>query len=437
MQKTIRILLCLVLFPAVCLRTANAQDGPNPGYTLFAPLGNNNAYLIDLDGHVVHQWRCDSEPGNATYLLNDGSLLRSAKVNNSTFDARGGAGGKIQKYSWDGELVWDYSYSDENVYQHHDIEPMPGGNVLVIAWENKSREEAIAAGRDPNTVGDALWPETIVEIKQDGLRGGKIVWKWSLWDHVVQSHDKSKANFGNPGDHPELVDLNFTRNNNADWIHMNSVAYNERLDQIAMSARWFNEVWIIDHSTTTEEAASHAGGKHGKGGDLIYRWGNPYAYFAGLPTDQIFYGQHDARWIPDSYPGGGNMTVFNNGGQRTPRNHSSADEFAPTMNEDGTYPLPSAGPYGPPSLSWSYEDPGRFLSERISGAQRQPNGNTLICQGDGGRVFEVTKDGEIVWEKTTAEVLPSQGPRGGSLFRAPRYPPEFPAFAGKTLKPIR
>ena len=107
------------------------------------------------------------------------------------------------------------------------------------------------------------------------------------------------------------------------------------------------------------------------------------------------------------------------------------------MNVDGTYPLPESGPYGPDSILWTYADPDRFLSERISGAQRQPNGNTLICQGDGGRVFEVTPDGKIVWEKTTAEVLPSQGPRGGSLFRAPRYPPEYAAFKGKTLKPIR
>ena len=225
MQKTILLFPVLITFATFSMTAVIAEDGPSPGYTLFAPLGNDNAYLVDLDGKIVHQWKCDSEPGNATYLLEDGSLLRSAKVHNATFDARGGAGGKIQKYAWDGERVWDYTYSDDHVYQHHDIEPMPNGNVLVIAWEYKSRDQAIAAGRDPNTVGDALWPETIVEVKQDGPRGGQIVWRWSLWDHMVQSHDNSKANFGNPGDHPELVDLNFTRNNNSDWIHMNSVAY--------------------------------------------------------------------------------------------------------------------------------------------------------------------------------------------------------------------
>ena len=103
------------------------------------------------------------------------------------------------------------------------------------------------------------------------------------------------------------------------------------------------------------------------------------------------------------------------------------------MNPDGTYPLPDAGPFAPEKLTWSYSDPGRFLSERISGAERQPNGNTLICQGESGRVFEVTPEGEIVWEKNCADILPSQGPRGGSLFRAPRYPLDFAAFKGKDL----
>tara|TARA_R110002049_G_scaffold72490_1_gene186957 strand:- start:48855 stop:50174 length:1320 start_codon:yes stop_codon:yes gene_type:complete len=436
MHKTLSLLACLAFGFSVNVDCLADEKAPSPGYTLLAPLGNNNAYLVNLDGDVVHQWNCDNQPGNATYLLEDGSLLRTGKVENETFQSRGGAGGKVQKYTWDGDLVWDYTISNDQMYQHHDVEPMPNGNVLVIAWEYRSRDEAIAAGRDPDLITDnALWPETIVEIKQDGINGAQVVWQWSLWDHLVQSHDDTKDNFGNTADHPELVDLNFARNGGADWIHMNSVAYNAELDQIALSARWFNEVWIIDHSTTTEEAASHSGGKHGKGGDLIYRWGNPYAYFAGLPSDQIFFGQHDARWIPKSYPGAGNMTVFNNGGERAGRDHSSADEFKPVINKDGTYPLPAIGPYQPQALTWTYADPERFLSERISGVERQPNGNTLICQGDSGRVFEVTPEGEIVWDKNAGDLIPSQGPRGGSLFRAPRYTPDYPAFQGKSLTP--
>ena len=218
---------------------------------------------------------------------------------------------------------------------------MPNGNVLLIAWESKSRVEAIAAGRDPEKLTDEfLWPETIIEIQPDGKTGGKAVWSWKLWDHLVQSYDRSKANFGNPADHPERVDLNYIRRGNADWIHMNSVDYNAELDQIVLSARWFDEIWIIDHGTSTKEAAGHSGGRRGKGGDLLYRWGNPYAYSAGLPEQRVLFAQHDARWIGAGLPGAGNLLLFNNGTERDDsRAYSSVDELVPPLLEDGTYRL--------------------------------------------------------------------------------------------------
>jgi hypothetical protein len=412
---------------------AIAQSRPSPGYTLIASLGSRDTFLIDLDGKVVHQWTSDYQPGNAVYLLDDGSLLRTGKVPNATFNARGGTGGRIQRFSWDGELLWDFKLSDDQYCQHHDIEPMPGGNVLCIAWQRKSREEAIAAGRDPASIRfDALWPETILEIKPEGKTGGKVVWQWSMWDHLIQSHDPIQANFGEVADHPELIDVNYMQRPGADWVHMNSVAYNAQLDQILLSARWFNEIWIIDHSTTTEEAASHGGGRSGKGGDLLYRWGNPYTYLGGLPFDQRFFGQHDARWVPKSYPGGGNIMVFDNGGERSGRNYSVVAEITPPINADGSYTLSRSRPFGPEDYAWTYSDPSYFLSERISGAERQPGGNTLICSGDQGYVFEVDTDGEIVWEFSNTLGRESGGP-GGSLFRAPRYPLDYPAFAGRDL----
>ncbi len=397
--------------------TEKAESGPSPGYTLIAPLNSKDTYLIDMDGKVVHRWGSDYEPGNLAYLLDDGSLLRSCREFNATFDARGGVGGRVQRIRWDGDVVWDFKFSDDRYCQHHDIEPMPNGNVLLIAWERKSREQAIAAGRDPDKLqADALWPETIVEIQPQGKTGGKIVWQWKMWDHLVQSFDESKANYGQPADHPELIDLNFMQRGNADWIHMNSVAYNADLDQIMLSARWFNEIWIIDHSTTMKEASTHSGGKYGKGGDLLYRWGNPYTYFAGWPEDQMLFAQHDARWIPKSYPGAGNILVFNNGGPRTPQEYSSVNEIKPPINADGSYRLPKAGPFAPADYQWSYSEPRRFLSERISGAERQPNGNTLICSGNGGWVFEVTPRGKIVWEFECSRISPGGGPGGPGLF---------------------
>ena len=99
----------------------------------------------------------------------------------------------------------------------------------------------------------------------------------------------------------------------ADWTHFNSVDYNPELDQIVVSPREFGELWVIDRSTTIEEAAGRTGGNSGKGGSLLYRWGNPAAYKSGSRADQKLFYQHDPKWIPPGLPGAGNILVFNNG----------------------------------------------------------------------------------------------------------------------------
>jgi len=102
------------------------------------------------------------------------------------------------------------------------------------------------------------------------------------------------------------------------WIHANAVEYNASLDQIVFSSRKMNEIYIIDHSTTTFEATTHVGGNSGKGGDFLWRWGNPINYGQGTATDQKLYGQHDPKWIPTGFPHAGKLSVFNNGTGRTP-----------------------------------------------------------------------------------------------------------------------
>lgn len=407
-----------------------ADDGLGGGYVLIAPMGDSKAHLIDESGKVVHEWECGDGPANATYMLPDGSLLRTARAESRLFNARGGSGGRVKKVSWDGEVLWDYRLSDDEIHHHHDVEPMPNGNVLAIVWERHTFAEAVAAGRDPQTMSaDALWTETILELKPKGRNDAEVVWQWRLWDHLVQQFDKTKDKYGKVPDHPELVDINYgIRRGGSDWIHMNSVTYNAELDQIAMSARWFDEAWIIDHSTTTEQAAGHTGGKSGKGGDLLYRWGNPEAYYGGFPFDRVFFAQHDVRWIDEGCPGAGSFLVFNNGDQFA-RPYSSVDEFASPMTKDGTYPLTDKAPYGPKGFRWSYSDEDVFRSDRISGAQRLPNGNTLICSGENGWVFAVTPEKERVWEFRLSS-LSGNGRRGGGLFRAPWYP-KLPAAAGQ------
>jgi hypothetical protein len=408
------------------------------GYTLLAPMTGTKTYLIDNEGRVVNTWESEFQPALSGYLLENGDLLRATAVPEKPPEFGGpGAGGRIQKFTWGGELVWDFSFIRERQFPHHDITPLPNGNVLIVAWDMKTAEEAIAAGRRPETMPEGhLLPDGILEIKPTGKTTGDVVWEWHVWDHLIQDHDKTKANYGNVSAHPELIDVNFSEatmapllaNNDdvnklraigyvggapagppapggpprmpSDWTHTNGVAYNARLDQIALSIHAFSEFWVIDHGTTTAEAASHKGGKRKSGGDLLYRWGNPRAYRSGANTDQRLFAQHNAHWVPEGLPGAGHILVFNNGNRRPDGTYSSVDEIELPLKPDGTYTLEPTGTYGPDRALWSYTAPNKseFYSMLISGAQRLPNGNTLICSGISGTVFEVTPEQEVVWK---------------------------------------
>ena len=196
------------------------------GYTLFAPNSSTTTYLIDNDGLLIHSWENDYRPGQSVSLLEDGNLLRTAYAHNSTFYA-GGIGGRVQIFNWDGEVIWDYLHSCSEYCQHHDVEILPNGNVLLIAWELKSIDETIQSGRNPNLISEnSLWPDYIIEVEPNGINDGTVIWEWHVWDHLVQNYDSSKLNYGVVGDHPELIDLNFVLNTNtanADWNHNNSV----------------------------------------------------------------------------------------------------------------------------------------------------------------------------------------------------------------------
>jgi Arylsulfotransferase (ASST) len=414
------------------------------GYTLFAPMSSKVTYLIDNCGREVNSWVSEYNPGIAAYLMNDGRLLRAARIP-SNFNG-GGSGGGLEIYDWNGTMTWSYNYSSPLHHQHHDLEPLPNGNFLLVAWELKTQEEAIAQGRDPAILSNAgIWPEQILELQPTTDGEANIVWKWNLWDHLVQDFDPAKPNFGVVTDHPELVNLNIDApgpGSNADWIHANSLAYNPELDQIMLGSRTFNEFWVIDHSTTTEEAASHTGGNSGNGGDLLYRWGNPQLYGHGTAAGQQLFGQHDAHWIPPGHPGEGSIIVFNNGLGRPEGDFSTVDVLTPPVDAAGLYPLLPGEAYSPENLSWSFTaDPsGSMFSANISGAQRQPNGNTLICVGNQGLFFEVDNEGNMLW-KYVHPISPA-GPvaqgttfNQNSVFKVRRYGSDFAGFAGKDLTP--
>lgn len=421
--------------------------GAFQGYTLFAPLSSTKTYLIDMAGRVVHTWTSDTPPGQAACLLDNGHLLRCARDPAVRSFHGGGLGGRIQELDWDSRLVWEFVYADDQHCQHHDIKPLPGGSVLVIAWEKKTEAEAIAAGRDPELAASGeLWPDHLIEVQPQGQRGGKIVWQWHVWDHLVQDRDKTKANYGVVADHPELIDVNFQAfavrmpppeeqrlrslgyvggppgpgpgDGAADWNHTNSIDYNPQLDQIVLSVLGFNEIWVIDHSTTTQEAAGHTGGKCGKGGDLLYRWGNPQTYGAGTAADQQLFAQHDAQWIPRGSPGAGDLLIFNNGRGRPEGDYSSVVEIVPPCDDAGRYARRMEEAFGPARPAWIYTSRNKadFFAGHISGAQRLPNGNTLICSGEQGRVFEVSAGGKTVWEYMNPYTERSGPERGFGLF---------------------
>jgi hypothetical protein len=410
-----------------------------PGYTLFAPLMGTDTYLVDNFGRQINVWKSDKLSGASDYLLKDGSLLRCESLQNMVFNG-GGSGGRIKRTSWDGKVMWTYDYSSNNYCQQHDIEYLPNGNVLILAWELKSEAEAQAAGR---TTRGNVWMDHVVEVKPSGSNGGQIVWEWHVWDHLIQDKDQSKKNYGKVADHPELIDINFVNNDmtigggsSADWLHTNAVFYNEELDQILISVLDFSEVWIIDHSTTKEEAASHSGGKHGKGGDLLYRFGNPAAYKSGTNADRLLYLQHGPVWIPKGYKGEGNIIVFNNGNQSR---GSSVDEYKLPVDSEGKYDMKKK-----PEKVWSYA-PSNFYASNMGSAQRLENGNTLICQGPSGTILEVNERKEIVWKyisPVTNNSIVRQGQSVGGgfgmalnqCFRAWRYSPDYEAFEGKNLK---
>jgi hypothetical protein len=397
------------------------------GYTLFSPAISAKTFLINNSGEVVHTWDSKYKPALSVYLLENGCILRTALSKFNTVFWGGGIGGGVEIFDWNGTKVWEFDYSNNKHCLHHDIEMLPNGNILMIAWEYKSDSEAIEAGRNPQflQMGE-LWPNHIIEVEPTGSSGGNIVWEWHVWDHLIQDFDQTKENYGVVEDHPELIDINFGGKILADWLHVNSIDYNEEFDQIILSSLHFNEIWVIDHSTTSEEAAGHTGGNSGKGGDILYRWGNPQAYRAGSESDQKLFRQHDAQWIEPGLPGEGNILIFNNGGNRPGVDYSSVDEIIPPIDSNGNYFYEPGHSYGPEQPIWSYvaENPTDFYSINLAGAQRLPNGNTLICEGSNGFFFEVTSGKEIVWEYL------NQVPNliDNHVFKIRRYSPDYPGL---------
>lgn len=417
--------------PTVGLR--HYDNNVSDGYTLFSPEKNTKVYLINNCGEKVNEWTFTERPGATCYLLENGNLLRAGK------DA-------IEVRDWDNNVVWSYSLGAIGLNQHHDIEPLPNGNVLCLMTDLYTDTEMIAAGKDPATVDPSFKLDKIIELEPIGTNDANIVWEWKFMDHFIQDYDNTKPNFGVIVDHPELIDLNFTDNTianlNSDYTHVNGIDYNADLNQIIMSARHLNEIYIIDHSTTTAEASGHTGGNSNMGGDILWRWGNPQVYGQGSDADQKLYLQHDSKWVTPGYADEGKITVFNNGGDGSFA-FSSVHIITPEII-GGVYTKES-DKFKPLDFEWSWN--GSFLGAvmyegKKSGGHSLPNGNFIICETADGQVSEITKTGTHLWSyknpvglNGTITTQMSAPGTNHTLFRAEKYPSNYPGFSGKDLTP--
>ena len=406
------------------------------GYTMMSPINSRNTYLIDNCGEVVNSWTSEYNPAMTSHLTKDGNLLRTGRVE-GTFNA-GGSGGFVQLFDWNGNLIWESKVSaDFNYHQHHDVRPMPNGNILVLAWEYNSPNAAIQLGRHPDKISnDGMWTEFIMEIEPIGVNDFLVAWEWHMNDHLIQDFDQTKDSYGVVSEHPELIDINYEgATDEVDRFHANALDYNEELDQIVINSRNYHEFYIIDHSTTSEEAAGHSGGSSDMGGDVLYRYGNPATYGRGTEMDQKFYSQHGTNWVDHGQYKNG-LIVFNNGIER-PQGTFSSIEIVVPQRSGSEYIIDSNTAFGPQEFDFAYVGTpvNSFFSPRLSNAVVLPNENILIAEGQVGKIFEITPDKEIVWEYINPVLGPNISTQGDNsplsdVFATERYSIDFSGLIG-------
>lgn len=439
LKAALKIFLTAALMLALPLaaQAYEVHDGPTgvikyakgktyEGYTLFTPIINNKTiYLIDMKGDVVHSWTTTRDVTSVfvARLLPNGNLLLYSQTKDVPVKI-GGASGLIEELDWNGKVVWSYKMSDKDVVSHHAFDRMPNGNTLMLGWERVSHENIIKAGRDPKTakkqrlmMGGAPIEEFWIDFVREVDKKGRTVWQWRAMDHLGTGPDKLNINYHLP----ETVGKPY---GSYDWSHFNSVEYLPKTDQVLLNSRNFSESYIIDK----------------KSGKIVWRWGNPSAYGQGKAPgwyddgDQQIFGSHHASMLPN-----GNITIFDNGSERPQGNRSRVIEVDPKTGK----------------VVWQYKANGynSFFSYRQGAAQRLPNGNTLVTSTQQGHLFEVTPQGEVVWEfvnpicfgqnvgifedgahiQRTPNGEPVLNMFGNMVHRAYRYGPDYPGLKGKKL----
>lgn len=390
---------CLYLSIAVFAATVAATAQQWGEYTLYSVQNQTTALLCDTNGTTFHTWSgLTGGTGYSSYMMPGGTLVRTVRNTGNQLSG-GGMTGRVQKVTYTGTLLWDFTYSSSTYCLHHDICPLPNGNVLMISYDVKTAADLTAAGYA--ATGHTIWSEKIIEVQPTGTNTGTIVWEWRLWDHLTQNVDPARANY-HPTivDHPELMNINF-QSTSTDWVHMNGIDWDPVLDQIVVSSHNLNEVYVLDHSTTTAEAAGHSGGNSGKGGDLLYRWGNPASY--GAAGTRNFNVVHDAHFIPADCPRAGYIVGYNNGGITTPTQQSCVDMVNPPRSGYNFLINPGAA-YAP--TAYDVRIPCGGYNSNMGNSQQLPNGNTLVCIAQSGTIKEFDINGSLLWTKNAGGTAP-------------------------------
>lgn len=365
--------------------TINNPEKAYNGYTIIGPLRAtpHGVPLIDMNGKVVHKWM--NVEGQPAKVLPGGNLLATlVYYDPNNWTSRKTEGATVVEMDWDGKIVWEFSKYVEkpatadmiklsaktfwSSNQHHEIQRE--GNP--VGYHSPGMEYK----KDGNTL---IAASKMVNGKETGTlyivgKAGNIVWEWVYAEHEKEYKAKGIADFQNTA---SWVGPN-------KWYSQDPVKYAAFHPENIISDDGQEVIYIIDHKTGG--VAWQLGPKFDKD-DPLRSLGMmlPETGFKGLPGGGMI---HHAHMIPKGLPGEGNILVFNNG-----MPISEVLEIDPvTMKKVWEYSGLAEGYAKNHSIAHS------FFSATVSSAQRLPNGNTFICEGNGGRLFEVTKDHEIVWE---------------------------------------
>tara|TARA_R100001369_G_scaffold54024_2_gene80876 strand:+ start:1670 stop:2941 length:1272 start_codon:yes stop_codon:yes gene_type:complete len=356
--------------------TEDDSSGIDLDSYILAVAPDDGVFLIDHDGDTLFEWDMDGDNlGNDAKLYSDGSLVTTIKVNNPSINF-GGYGGQFRKINADQTVAWEVSYSSSTYIAHHDVNYLSNGNIIFPVWEEVSSSEAADMGFSGNF---DIYPDAIIEMNP---LTQEVVWEWHTKDHIVQDYDSSKANYGVVADNPNKIDINYNNDQtDGDITHFNGITLDETNDLIYVTVNFYSEVWVIDHSTTSQEAATSAGGNYGLGGDLVYRFGNPLAYdnVGEVTLNRVHY--------PNLFDGN-KMLVF--------ANNKYDGQSAVVEYELNPPYLLVAGQDNEPSITWEFTDSDLYSNGLGSGV-RMSNGNTLISEGT-GTLWEVSASGEVLWQ---------------------------------------